>query len=244
MADCESAYEFAMEYPFRQPERDCVWSRGDVIDLAAWQGPGLAGRKPVLAIGSNASPEQLDRKFTPAVLEELGPNDGDIPIVRATAWGIDVVYGAYISSYWAIPATAVRAPPEASVEVWVTWFTRRQRDYMDGKEGRKTYPRRQVRRVEQRGEPVTGAQCYVLSRGAASLGGHLVGLSSVPSQGGPAPDRRDQRAVWGLLADDLGWPSGADLHREVKHNPVFLEGLLERLAREATDKWAPERGRR
>jgi len=112
MADCESAYEFAMEYPFRQPERDCVWSRGDVIDLAAWQGPGLAGRKPVLAIGSNASPEQLDRKFTPAVLEELGPNDGDIPIVRATAWGIDVVYGAYISSYWAIPATAVRAPPK------------------------------------------------------------------------------------------------------------------------------------
>jgi hypothetical protein len=80
-----------------------------------------------------------------------------------------------------------------------------------GDRGRQTYPRRHVRRVEQHGEPVVGAQCYVLSRGAAVLGGHLVGLSSVPSQGGPAPDWRDQLAVWDLFAADLGRPSGAAL---------------------------------
>jgi hypothetical protein len=32
-----------------------------------------------------------------------------------------------------------------------------------GDRGRQTYPRRHVRRVEQHGEPVVGAQCYVLS---------------------------------------------------------------------------------
>jgi hypothetical protein len=139
----------------------------------------------VLAIGSNASPVQLDRKFKPEVLKELGPGEGDIPIVRATAWGIDVVYGAYISSYGAIPATAVQAR-HARVEVWLTWLTPRQLEYMDRSEGRKTYPRRLVRRVEQHGAPVRCAQCYVLSPGAAVLGGHVVGLSAVPSQGGPA----------------------------------------------------------
>ena len=238
MADCEEACERdPLQYPFGQPEHDCVWSRGDVLDLAAWRGAGLAGRAPVLAIGSNASPQQLGRKFTPEVVDGLGSEDGDIPILRASAFGIDVVYGAYISSYGAIPATAVQAGPEARVEVWLTWLTPAQLERMDCTEGRQLYPRRCVRRVERHGEHVEGAQCYVLRRGAAVLGGHLVGLSSVPSQGGLAPERREQLGVWDLLAADLGRPSGADLNAEVRCSPVLKEQLRRRLADQAANKW-------
>ena len=101
------------------------------------------------------SKDQLDRKFKPEVLKKLGPEDGDIPIVRAAAWGIDVLYGAYTSCYGAIPATAVQAP-EARVEVWLTWPTPGQLEHMDCTEGRQTYPRRYVRGVGQHGEPERG----------------------------------------------------------------------------------------
>ena len=50
---------------------------------------------PVLAVGSNAAPAQLARKF-PA---ELFPNGVVIPVLRCVLPDFDVVYAPLISSY-------------------------------------------------------------------------------------------------------------------------------------------------
>jgi len=56
-----------------------------------------AGRTPVLALGSNASPAQLRRKFAGL--------DGHIPVSRATLFDHVVVYSAHFTRYGALPAT-------------------------------------------------------------------------------------------------------------------------------------------
>ena len=58
---------------------------------------------PVLAIGSNAAPQQLARKF-PA---ERFPGGVLIPVVRAVLQGFDVVYAPLLASY----GSCAGAPP-------------------------------------------------------------------------------------------------------------------------------------
>ena len=67
----------------------------------------LNGRQPVLAVGSNASPKQLDRKFA----QSGAANDSEafVPIVPGTVDDLDVVYAAWVSSYGAVPATVMRS---------------------------------------------------------------------------------------------------------------------------------------
>ena len=62
------------------------------------------GFTPVLAIGSNAAPSQLARKYGGG--EPAGPAmDVAVPCVRLGLYGHDVVYCPLLSSYGSIPAT-------------------------------------------------------------------------------------------------------------------------------------------
>ena len=153
-----------MSYPFDRPLFECLWSRGAIRDIAAWDSSQEAERTPVLAIGSNASLDRLSERFTPEKLDELGPENWDIPLVRAVVRDIDVVYGAHITRYGAIPATAIQVSG-ARVDVWLTWLTGAQLEVMDRTEGPK-YSRRSVPGVEADGTSVDGAQCYVVKAGA------------------------------------------------------------------------------
>src|SRR5215207_2198589 len=78
----------------------------DPVSLATWivdskpleelAGDGVKGRRvPLLAYGSNGSPEVLRRK--------LG-DDAFVPVVRATLRDFDVVYSSHISPYGSVPA--------------------------------------------------------------------------------------------------------------------------------------------
>lgn len=60
---------------------------------------------PVLAVGSNAAPAQLARKF-PA---ELFPDGVVIPVLRCVLPDFDVVYAPLISSYGSYTGTAEHA---------------------------------------------------------------------------------------------------------------------------------------
>ena len=61
-----------------------------------WQMPAKGEKlTPVLAVGSNAAPTQLARKF-PA---ELFPDGVVIPVLRCVLPDFDVVYAPLISSY-------------------------------------------------------------------------------------------------------------------------------------------------
>ena len=106
--------------------------------LAAQLGAGLgagalAGCEawtPVLAIGSNASPEQLERKFPAA---EFGGKV--VPCVKGRLRGFDVVFAPLISSYGSVTATLEVADPATSVEVFVTFLEESLLERMHATEG-------------------------------------------------------------------------------------------------------------
>src|SRR5262245_60136090 len=119
--DRASLLALATGYPFAIPSHSYVFENGDVRD---WDPDAdLSGRVPVLAIGSNQSPEQLTRKFDP----RLGPQR--IPVTRAWLADHDVVFATHISRYGAIPAN-LHAVPGMRVRLAVTWLDPEQLEIM------------------------------------------------------------------------------------------------------------------
>ncbi len=98
----------AADYPFPAPlERYVFAGEGEAPTFA------VEGRVPVLALGSNAAPAQLRRKF--------GESNGWIPVSRAVLFDHVVVYSAHFTRYGAIPATLHRYPGGIAF-VALTWL--------------------------------------------------------------------------------------------------------------------------
>lgn len=106
----------ATSYPYHIPAESYLLedSRWSVLPKGA-ASLDLSNRRPVLACGSNQSPEQLARKFD-------GHGLGPVPVTRARLDDFDAVYSAHFSRYGAIPATLQRAPG-TTVALSVTWLT-------------------------------------------------------------------------------------------------------------------------
>ena len=113
----------ARGYPYSIPERSFVYRDRGIGDFD----PALlAGRTPVLAIGSNQSPQRLVQKFG---------HDAShvIPVQRARLADFDVVYSAHIASYGAVPAM-LQTCAGAAVHVAVTWLDDTQLEIMHASE--------------------------------------------------------------------------------------------------------------
>ena len=104
----------ALNYPYSYPAYDFVLDNGSTAPFQDRK--SLEGRIPVLAIGSNRSPEQLLRKF--------GDQDF-LPVTCVKLCDYDVVYAAHIASYGAIPAVLARSPGTI-VDIAITWLTKLQ----------------------------------------------------------------------------------------------------------------------
>ncbi|KAF8063801.1 NSE4A [Scenedesmus sp. PABB004] len=110
---------------------------GSLADALATRGvaprsalPPGAPLTPILAIGSNAGPEQLARKFP----GELFPDGVVVPVVQCVLRGFDVVYAPLISSYGSATAT-LEASPGTDVAVFVTYLTPALQQRMHETEG-------------------------------------------------------------------------------------------------------------
>ena len=104
----------ALNYPYSSPAYDFVLDNGSAAPLQDRK--SHQGRIPVLAIGSNRSPEQLLRKF----------GDQDVlPVTCAKLGDYDAVYAAHIASYGSIPAVLARSPGTI-VDIAITWLTKLQ----------------------------------------------------------------------------------------------------------------------
>lgn len=116
----------AVDYPFDIPTSSFVFHprTGSAVPFEAAD-VDADGRVAVLAVGSNASPSQLRRKF-PA---ELGLHD-PIPVVRVAVAGLDAVYAARVARYGSIPATPFPAPG-VTARLHVTLLTRDQLERMN-----------------------------------------------------------------------------------------------------------------
>ncbi len=113
----------ARGYPYAFP-RECFTYRDGGVD--AFDPKALKGRTPVLAFGSNQSPNRLRDKFGAIP-------DSVIPVERAELEEFDVVYSAHLTRYGAAPAMLQHAPG-ARVEVAITWLDDAQMTVMHDSE--------------------------------------------------------------------------------------------------------------
>jgi hypothetical protein len=85
----------------------------------------IAGRIPVLAVGSNAVPAQVRRKLVTRGLSAM------VPITAVEVDGLSVGVSAHVSRAGYVPAAPVPDPSAKNVPLWVTWLARDQLLAMD-----------------------------------------------------------------------------------------------------------------
>ena len=201
--------ERAMSYPYAIP--DCSF----VFDKAGWRAAAIdgaltTGRHPVIACGSNRSPDQLARKYFDFAAVT-------IPVQRAWIADFDVVYAAHITGYGSISACPMPSPG-VRVEVSVTWLSEDLMARMHATEGRgHSYDYALLSGLGlalEGGGALETAFAYIHRGGALNVGGGPVGLAEIAAQGRPWPSWPQPRAI-------------AEAHRRLKH-----EGTVEQFIRE------------
>lgn len=175
-----AALHRAKSYPYRIPKRSYVIFRDRHEELAKCAPmPDVSGRRPVLALGSNQSPEQLIRKFKEA---DWGP----IPVICARLRDFDIVYSPHISSYGSIPATLQHSPGTA-VSLFVNWLTPAQEVRMHETEvatGNYAFGRLDdIELCSDVGPVLTSAFVYTSRRGSLLRNGCPVALAEVGAEG-------------------------------------------------------------
>lgn len=178
----------ALAYPFAPRSDAFVFENGGARAFDAERDAELlAERVPILATGSNASPQRLNEKF--------GPGHA-IAVTRAVVHDHVVAHSAKFAAYASIPATLHRWG-RARVRVHVTWLTAAQLDIMDETEtlGR-AYDRVGVAAEFLDAPSSAPAQVYVSRAGALSLDGAAVSPRAADLEHACAgPVRLDQRAA-------------------------------------------------
>ncbi len=191
--------ERAKTYPYRIPDNSYLLVGGSCQELPRGTPlPDLSGRRPVLACGSNQSPDQLARKFAGW--------DGDaILVTRAWLEGFDVVYSAHFSSYGAIPATLQRSPG-TTVGLSVTWLTPIQLRRMHETEAvGMNYDFGHLEDIALTlvdGDMLDGAFAYVSRRGCLTADGAPIALAAMEAVGRSWPSL-NQEQVQARARDQL-----------------------------------------
>lgn len=227
-ADLDSRIAYAKSYPFAIPDSSFLFVDGRAEPLE----PGQADRRhrvPVLAAGSNQSPEQLARKYRSF-------DDGVvIPAERGRLHDFDVVYAAHVSAYGSITATFQHSPGTA-VTVFVLWLDDRQLDRMHETEGNYTYDRLTALHVAlDHGDRLTEAFAYTARSGCLHHDGGCVGIAEIAAEGRRFP-AMTQPEMQAWLRDRLKPGSHLD-HFVAEHvsDPAVQKERTAHLRRDALD---------
>lgn len=108
-AEEAAVIERALKYPYDRPSDSFTFANGTHSELQ--HEPQWSSYTAVLAIGSNAAPAQLRRKF--------GVTPQPVHVVKALLSGMDVVYGAQLSHYASFGASLARSHGTV-VDVFIT----------------------------------------------------------------------------------------------------------------------------
>jgi hypothetical protein len=189
----------ARSYPYDFPARSFTYANGAP---RAFDATLTDKRTPVLAIGSNQSPQRLLQKF--------GHDSSHvIPVQRAQLADFDVVFSAHISSYGAVPAM-LQTSPGASVALAVTWLNDEQLEIMHHSEiAAANYCFAELQQVSvtlDDGAVHTLAFAYLSSRGHLSVESTAVALSAIDCTGRQYPAMTTGQAlehVRGRIAQHL-----------------------------------------
>jgi hypothetical protein len=141
--------------------------------------PNVSERIPVLAVGSNQSPEQLARKFASS-------DWGKIPTSRVHLHDFDSVYSAHMTDYGSIPAT-LHPAPGTRVTLYVNWLNQQQLSAMHKTEltnENYTYSRLEDIQISvDAGPHLTAINLYMGRHGAYAPKGYTIPLAEVPAEG-------------------------------------------------------------
>jgi hypothetical protein len=207
----------ATAYPYAIPQASFVQVGTQVLAMPA-TGFDRAGRRPLLAYGSNAAPEALARKLA-------AEPETPLPLVRAELNDFDAVYSAHLSPYGSVPATLRRSPGTA-LALFVAYPTESQRRLLSA-----TEPNYEERRLEgiscrpELGPPLAAADAFLSRHGCLLLGGSPIALSAIPARGRTFPALTQLQAlerVRSMLFAEL------DLERLLA-DPALLQTAAKRL---------------
>jgi hypothetical protein len=171
----EAIVERALAYPFPRPPGPVLIEGGRVRELRDLDPALVDGRTPVLAYGSNASPESLGWKFP-------DERDAVLPLVRGTLHDLDVVYSSHIAVYGSVPATLQRSPGTA-VETFVAYLTDRQLALVESWEINATYETLAVDLELDLGDPPATVGAFVSRHGCLTADGAEIAVAEVPARG-------------------------------------------------------------
>ncbi len=197
----------AKSYPYAIPDHSFLLTdRGYEAVTDADPLPDLGDRWPVLAVGSNQSPDRLADKLA-------GLCDSPLPVIRARVVDFDVTYSAHFSRYGAIPAT-LQQSPGTTVSVFVAWLLSHQLARLHETEAigiNYDFGRLDGIAVHMGGlDAPDHLFAYVSRRGSLTDGGAPVSLASIPAHGRRWP-AKDQMGMLTRARDRLA--PGQDLDR-------------------------------
>lgn len=188
----------AKTYPYRIPERSYFFANGRERTVENFSLPELSCRRPVLACGSNQSPERLAVKFA-------NIDGGPIPMIRAWLQDYDVVYSAHFTAYGSIPAT-LRYSPGTNVFLFVAWLTAGEQNRLHQTESvglNYDFGRLDGIEMEMDGGAVLDRVFVYLSRhGCLAQNNAPIALSAIKAEGRKWPALTEEQ-ILGLARDYL-----------------------------------------
>jgi hypothetical protein len=225
----------AFAYPFTIPEGSYLFLDGAALPLP--EGEDLRGRTPVLAVGSNQSPEQLARKFAHM------KRPVRVPVTRCWLQDFDVVHATHITRYGAIPGNLHPAPGVA-VRLSVTWLDPEQLAVVHETEltgENYVFGRIEGAKLRLEGGAALDALfapelfAYVSLEGALSIGGKPLGLAALAAEGRPHPTATVREALAHLHARAGGHPSVEDMVIAAIERPEERRRLTALMRRDALE---------
>jgi len=178
------AVAHAKAYPFPIPENSYLLDGPGYREFKPGDAfPDLTGLTPVLACGSNQSPEQLMRKFDNL---ELYP----IPVLKTRLRDFDAVHSPHFSAYGSIPAT-LHYHPGVQVTLFTTWLHDCQIDTMHATEvASENYDYVCLKGLTiemDGGAELSSLHAYISRRGALNHQGKPLALKTIEASARPWP---------------------------------------------------------
>ncbi len=246
----DGALTLALGYPWERPVGSYRLSDTEV-DLLEEMSPAerdeaiaqYSGgeRLPLLAIGSNCSPDVLRRKF--AHFSERP--DRAVLALSGRLHEFDVGFAAQPALYGSMPATIFPSPGTA-VAATVLWVTPAQFTQLAWSELSYRLGRLETRfEVEEGGAVFDRVLVFVSRFGAFRVAGDPVAQAAVPADGRSARALTQEQALDSAAALALGPGAGAgDLVRAIFEDfPGLIPSLVETVNREglpfASERWTP-----
>jgi hypothetical protein len=253
-----AAFAWACGYPWARPAGSYLLRDGDATLLAELDEPerertierfsaggrDRVSRAPLLAIGSNAAPDTLRRKFA----HFPDPADRTVLAVTGRLHDFDVGFSAQPALYGAMPAT-IFPSPGTQVATALLWVTPAQFTQLTWSELSYRLGRLRTRfSVDDADERFDEVLVFVSRWGAFTVDGGPAALAAVPADGRTAPALTQQQALDRAAA--LAFGDGSDARTLVRAVFEDFAALTARVAPTlhraaqpfASERWTPFAG--